>query len=71
VEALADSAIDERVLRTVGESFGNFSVVAAREAELRVELPAWIEGELVNVPSLDADIHDLSGLAEIADHLFT
>ncbi|MEI8336382.1 MAG: ArsA-related P-loop ATPase [Actinomycetes bacterium] len=71
VEALADSAIDERVLRTVGESFRNFSVVAAREAELRVELQTWVEGELVNVPSLDADVHDLGGLAEIADHLFT
>ena len=68
--ALTDAAINERVLRTVGESFRNFSVVAARESELRIELQAWVKGELVDVPSLEDDVHDLRGLAQIANHLF-
>ena len=38
--ALADPARTARVLRTVGESYRNFSVVAMREAELRAELAA-------------------------------
>ena len=36
--ALADRDRTARVLRTVGESYRNFSVVAMREAELRAEL---------------------------------
>lgn len=67
---LADPAHNARVLRTIGESFENFSVVAKREAELRSEL----EGRsdiLLEVPGLEVDIHDLSGLVAIGDHLFT
>lgn len=67
---LADSAHTARVLWTIGESFENFSVVAKREAELRSEL----EGRsdiLLEVPGLEVDIHDISGLVAIGDHLFT
>ena len=50
--ALADAAIDARVLRTVAESFRNFAVVAARESELRHEL-ARLPDTVVDVPNLD------------------
>jgi hypothetical protein len=66
---LADAAPTARVLRTVGESFENFAVVAKREAELRGELAHGPE-VLLDVPGLEADIHDLSGLVAIGDHLF-
>lgn len=58
-----------RVLRTVGESFRNFGVVAKREAELRAEL-SRVPDVLCNVPTLEVDIHDVGGLAEIGMHLF-
>ena len=38
VAELADTARTARVLRTIGESFQNFAVVATREAELKTEL---------------------------------
>jgi hypothetical protein len=66
---LADTAHTARVLRTVGDSFENFAVVAKREAELRAELAQGAE-LLIDVPGLEADIHDLGGLAAIGDHLF-
>jgi anion-transporting ArsA/GET3 family ATPase len=66
---LADAARTARVLRTIGESYRNFSVVATREAELRAELAR--APELVStVPNFEVDIHDVSGLAAIAEHLF-
>jgi len=67
--ALADPVHTARVLRTVGESFENFAVVAKREAELRGELAKGPE-VLIDIPGLEADIHDLGGLAEIGEHLF-
>ena len=68
-DELADPAPTARVLRTVGASFENFAVVAKREAELRGELAHGPE-VLIDVPGLAVDIHDLSGLAAIGDHLF-
>ena len=69
----ADNGADEetarRVLRTVGESFLNFSLVARREAELRSEL-ARVPEVTLRVPYFEADVHDLSGLARIGEHLF-
>jgi anion-transporting ArsA/GET3 family ATPase len=67
--ALAEAAIDERVLRTIAASYRNFSVVASREAELRSEL-GRVPEVVVDVPNLDADVHDLGGLARIAEALF-
>ena len=58
-----------RVLRTVGESFANFEVVAKREAELRAELSVAPEA-LITVPAFERDIHDLVGLARISAFLF-
>jgi anion-transporting ArsA/GET3 family ATPase len=69
VPELGDTARTARVLRTVGESFRNFAVVAKREAELRSELGRLPE-LVVTVPSFETDIYDVAGLARIGDHLF-
>jgi len=66
---LADSARTARVLRTVGDSFRNFAVVAKREAELRDEL-AREPDVVVNVPNFEIDIYDVAGLARIGEYLF-
>ena len=58
-----------RVLRTVGESFRNFSVVAMREAELRAEL-ARVPDVVMRIPTFEDDIGDVEGLSLIAECLF-
>jgi anion-transporting ArsA/GET3 family ATPase len=65
----ADPARTARVLRTSSESFRNFSVVANRERELRQEL-ARLPEVVVDVPSFESDIADLTGLARIGTCLF-
>jgi anion-transporting ArsA/GET3 family ATPase len=67
--ALADEVRTARVLRTVGESFHNFSLVAKREAELRAELTRRPE-VIARVPSFDDEITDLSGLTRVGGYLF-
>jgi anion-transporting ArsA/GET3 family ATPase len=67
--ALEDTQRVARVLRTIGESFRNFSVVAMREAELRSEL-ARVPDVVVRIPNLEVDISDVDGLAAIGRHLF-
>jgi anion-transporting ArsA/GET3 family ATPase len=71
--ALADADATARVLRTLADSFRNYEVVARREAELRTELgrmaPPGPE-VVVSVPSFDADIADVRGLARIGEVLF-
>jgi anion-transporting ArsA/GET3 family ATPase len=65
----ADPARAARVLRTVAESYRNFAIVAAREAELRAELAAGNRLTL-RVPGRATDIADVEGLGWIAGHLF-
>ena len=67
--ALADEERTARVLRTVGASFHNFSLVAKREAELRAELTRRPD-VIARVPSLDDEITDLSGLTRVGSFLF-
>jgi anion-transporting ArsA/GET3 family ATPase len=71
--ALADPGATARVLRTLADSFHNYEVVARREAELRTELgriaPPGPE-VVLTVPSFDADIADVRGLARIGEVLF-
>jgi anion-transporting ArsA/GET3 family ATPase len=67
--ALGDPARVARVLRTIGESYRNFSVVAMREAELRGEL-AGVPDVVVRVPNFEVDIGDVEGLALIGARLF-
>ena len=68
--ALADRDRTNRVLRTVGESYRNFSVVAMREAELRAEL-ARVPDVVARVPTFADDISDVDGLDAISRHLFS
>ena len=65
---MADQAANARVLRTVGESFRGYAVVATREAELREEL-SRLPDTVAVVPALEDDVHDVTGLVGIADHL--
>ncbi len=67
--ALADPARDARVLRTIGESYRNFSVVAMREAELRSEL-GRVPDVLARIPTFDDDIGDVESLARITGYLY-
>jgi anion-transporting ArsA/GET3 family ATPase len=69
VPALADPTRNARVLKTIGESFQNFAVVAKREAELRSEL-SQVPEVLADVPALDSDVGDMAGLFVIASYLF-
>ena len=66
---LSDPGRTARVLRTVGDSFRNFAVVAKREAELRSELARQPDVVAV-VPNFEIDIYDVAGLARIGEHLF-
>jgi anion-transporting ArsA/GET3 family ATPase len=71
--ALADRTGTVRVLRTLADSFRNYEVVARREAELRSELSRLSRPGpevVVSVPSFDADIADVGGLARIGEVLF-
>jgi anion-transporting ArsA/GET3 family ATPase len=68
-DALADQSRTARVLRTIGTSFQNFSLVAKREAELRAELTRRPE-VIVRVPSFDEEITDLAGLTLVGSYLF-
>jgi anion-transporting ArsA/GET3 family ATPase len=67
--ALHDGTRTARVLRTVGESYRNFSIVAMREAELRAEL-ARVPDVVARVPTFSDDISDLDGLDAICRNLF-
>lgn len=70
---LGDATGTARVLRTLADSFRNYEVVARREAELRVELGRIVSPGpevMVSVPSFDADIADVHGLARIGEVLF-
>ena len=60
--ALDDATTTARVLRTLGDSFRNYEVVARREAELRAELAARASRPevVVSVPSFEADIADVA-----------
>jgi anion-transporting ArsA/GET3 family ATPase len=65
----ADPALAERVLVEVADSFDNYQLVAMRESELRTELSARPE-VTVAVPYIDADVHDLRGLARLGAQLW-
>jgi anion-transporting ArsA/GET3 family ATPase len=69
VAELADTPRTARVLRTIGESFKNFAVVATREAELKTEL-GRVPEVVANVPNFEVDIYDVGGLARIGEALF-
>jgi anion-transporting ArsA/GET3 family ATPase len=67
--ALTDRDRTARVLRTIGESYRNFSVVAMREAELQAEL-ARVPDVVARVPNFSDDISDVDGLSAMSRYLF-
>jgi anion-transporting ArsA/GET3 family ATPase len=68
-QALTDPTRTARVLRTIGESYRNFSVVALREAELRAEL-ARVPDVVARIPTFEDDIGDIDGLALVGRYLY-
>ena len=72
-EALADELGDPdavaRVVEEVAESFLNFRVVAAREAEQRKEL-GRVPDVLATVPYFESDIYDLTGLLRLGEQVW-
>ncbi|MFN8018109.1 MAG: ArsA-related P-loop ATPase [Acidimicrobiales bacterium] len=69
VPEAGDPEATARVLRTIGESFLNYQVVAKREAEQRAGLARSPE-VVAAVPYFDADIHDLAGLLALGDQIW-
>ena len=67
---LAECERDSRVLRTAAETFLDYRTMAAHEAELRAELARAPE-IVVNVPGLEDDVHDVTGLARVGERLFS
>jgi anion-transporting ArsA/GET3 family ATPase len=70
VAADADPAQVARVLTEIAESFQRFHVVAQREAEERSEM-AVVPEVVASVPYFDSDIHDLAGLLQLGEALWT
>jgi anion-transporting ArsA/GET3 family ATPase len=64
-----DEAQLTRVLREIGTNFGNFAVVARREAALRRELEVRPD-VVATVPEFEVDIHDLSGLLRLGERIW-
>ena len=56
------------MLRTIAATFRNYSIVATARGELRDEL-GRLPDAVVAVPALEDDVHDVSGLAAIGEHL--
>jgi anion-transporting ArsA/GET3 family ATPase len=69
VAGVGDPADVARVLRTVGESFLNYQVVAKREAEQRASLARSPE-VVAAVPYFDSDIADLTGLLALGEQIW-
>ena len=59
-----------RVLAEIGENFRNFAVVARREAAARHELESRCD-VVATAPEFDADIHDLPGLLDLGERVWT
>lgn len=73
IDALDDATANARVLRTLGDSFRRYEVVAQREAELRSELTRRSPTSpdvVVSVPAFSADITDARALVRIGEALF-
>ena len=67
VEALLGDALARKVVRTWDEE----RVLAARDRAALRRLRKRLDGaQLIEVPRLDEDVHDLDGLARLNDYLF-
>jgi anion-transporting ArsA/GET3 family ATPase len=64
----AEPDVTAAVLREVATRFSDMALVATREAERRAEL-ASLTTCLLAAPSLDGEVNDVHGLAQLAGHL--
>jgi len=64
----AEPDVTAVVLREVATRFSDMALVATREAERRAEL-ASLTTCLLAAPSLDGEVNDVHGLAQLAGHL--
>lgn len=64
----AEPDVTAAVLREVASRFSDMALVATREAERRAEL-ASLTTCLLAAPSLDGEVNDVHGLAQLAGHL--
>jgi anion-transporting ArsA/GET3 family ATPase len=69
-DRVADSEQVARVLNEVGESFLNYRLVAARQAEEAARLSAGTD-VCASVPFLEGDVHDLRGLVALGEHVWS
>ena len=57
--------------RRVASNFGDYRRIGERDRANVERLAAELRGDpLIQVPLFDDDVHDLSGLAAVAEHLF-
>ena len=66
---VADRDAMQGVLREIAESYLNYHVVAAREAEQLAELTVASE-LVVRVPALERDISSLADVLEVGRHIW-
>ena len=66
--AAVDTRVVGDVLSEVAARFHDVALVATREAERRAELAA-LAPQVLDVPSMDSDINDLTGLLGLVGHL--
>ena len=71
VQALLTDELGERLAARVAGNLADFDILAQRDRASveRLKL-ALRDSEPILVPHLDEDVHDLAGLARIAEHLF-
>jgi anion-transporting ArsA/GET3 family ATPase len=70
-QELADTLGDEDLPRRVVSNFDDYRALAARDQRNIKRLTAEMRARLViQVPHLDADVHDLTGLMRINEYLF-
>ncbi|HKH13788.1 MAG TPA: ArsA-related P-loop ATPase [Solirubrobacterales bacterium] len=68
---LADALSDDDLARRAIENFDDYRALAARDQSNIKRLTAEMRARLViQVPYLDADVHDLSGLMQMNEYLF-
>ena len=69
--ALAEKLGDEDLARRVAANFSDYQALAERDARNIEHLTNELQTKsVIRVPYLDADVHDLAGLAEINRYLF-
>jgi anion-transporting ArsA/GET3 family ATPase len=69
--ALAEKLDDEDLARRVAANFSDYQALAERDARNVEHLAKELRtSDVIRVPYLDEDVHDLAGLAEINRYLF-